>query len=303
MSQNFNKVFKTPKYTGVTLALLSMFVLACMMAVWNKLSLKTTGENHSSSLRIVCDEKLEVIIRPTIQSFFSETGFNSIVSFVSSDELESLISENNKSKVFIVSPKSTTMLHALDRENFFDEIIIGYHPPDSTKEPNQNIRAKPIKCLIGKDIENLSHAFALSRYMKSPDRGHLILEENGFIPSEGDEWQITPSVIVYATPELRESLRIPLADFSEREGIKIELNIKSQASIEKTVSLIAQSKAKQYLPDVLFGYSPDSNIKNLYSYSKDKFLEKRKLCYVSKSSKVSYTCKRMVLGAVNYFNE
>ena len=51
MNHDFNKVFKTPKYTGVTLALLSMFVLACMMAVWNKLSVaeKEVGGIPNSS--------------------------------------------------------------------------------------------------------------------------------------------------------------------------------------------------------------------------------------------------------------
>ena len=59
MNQHFNKVFKTPKYTGVTLALLSMFVLACMMAVWNKLSKKHPEENQSTSMRIICEKDLK----------------------------------------------------------------------------------------------------------------------------------------------------------------------------------------------------------------------------------------------------
>ena len=69
MNQDFNKVFKTPKYTGVTL-LLSMFVLACMMAVWNKLSVQTSGENQSTSMQIICEKDLEGFIRPSIKSFF-----------------------------------------------------------------------------------------------------------------------------------------------------------------------------------------------------------------------------------------
>ena len=32
------KTFRAPKYTGITLSLLSMFVLTAMFAVWNKVS-------------------------------------------------------------------------------------------------------------------------------------------------------------------------------------------------------------------------------------------------------------------------
>ena len=304
MNQDFNKVFKTPKYTGVTLALLSMFVLACMMAVWNKLSVKTSGEHNSTSLEIICEKGLEAFIRPATRSFFDETRFNSKVSFVSSDELHSLISENIKSKVFIISEKNKLNLDEISEVNFFEEITIGFQPIDSEIPISPNAKVEPIYCVIGKGVKKPFHAYALCRFIKSSDRGHSIMEENGFIPSEGDDWQITPSIIVYATPELREELRSPLEDFSEREGVKVELNIKSSSSIEKTVSLIAKSQARQYLPDVLFGYVPDANFKNLYSFfSKGKLTENIKIGCVSNSSKVWHTSQRMILGVGNYFGE
>ena len=304
MNQDFNKVFKTPKYTGVTLALLSMFVLACMMAVWNKLSVQTSGENQSTSMQIICEKDLEGFIRPSIKSFFRETGFNSRVSFVSSKELQSLISDNAKSKVFFTSNKNKLELNDFKSESFFEEIIVGYLPTTSEIQPTPNAHSEPIGCAIGKGVKIPSHAFALCRFITSPDQGHSILEKNGFIPHGGDNWQITPAIVVYATPELREDLSIPLAEFSKRESVQVELNIKSLNSIEKTVSLIAKSQAKQYLPDVLFGYIPDTSSKDLYfPFFKDTSQDKVNICYISHSSKVWHTCQRLALSVKNYLKK
>ena len=60
MNQDFKKVFKTPKYTGVTLALLSMFVLTSMMVVWDRISEKPEGKN-SESLEIFCETQLDSV--------------------------------------------------------------------------------------------------------------------------------------------------------------------------------------------------------------------------------------------------
>ena len=62
------KIFKTPKYGGVTLALLSMFVLASMMVVWNKLS----PENPSMPLRVLCADALRFPVEQGASQFERE---------------------------------------------------------------------------------------------------------------------------------------------------------------------------------------------------------------------------------------
>ena len=68
MNQDFNKVFKTPKYTGVTLSLLSMFVLAAMFVVWQKFPQKTGREIRAkfydhlrSEIKATCGKNLHGI--------------------------------------------------------------------------------------------------------------------------------------------------------------------------------------------------------------------------------------------------
>jgi ABC-type molybdate transport system substrate-binding protein len=62
------KIFKTPKYGGVTLALLSMFVLASMMVVW----LKLPDVPSPISLRVLCDDTLRVPIEKAAYQFEGE---------------------------------------------------------------------------------------------------------------------------------------------------------------------------------------------------------------------------------------
>ncbi|OUU46591.1 MAG: hypothetical protein CBC16_00130 [Verrucomicrobia bacterium TMED56] len=59
MNQEFNSVFKTPKFTGVTLSLLSMFVLAAMFVVWEKFP-KESPIPPSPKIKLLCDQRLKV---------------------------------------------------------------------------------------------------------------------------------------------------------------------------------------------------------------------------------------------------
>lgn len=74
------KIFKTPKYGGVTLALLSMFVLASMMVVW----LKLPDVPSPISLRVLCDDTLQVPIEKAADQFEGEMKVKVALDFVQS---------------------------------------------------------------------------------------------------------------------------------------------------------------------------------------------------------------------------
>ena len=77
------KVFKTPKYGGVTLALLSMFVLASMLVVWNKLP----PENSSTSLKVLCDDALRFPVEHGASRFEREMKVKVSLDFVQAQSL------------------------------------------------------------------------------------------------------------------------------------------------------------------------------------------------------------------------
>ena len=64
------KTFHTPKYTGVTLSLLSIFVLASMIAVWDMMP--TSSESPSDPLSVHCEKFIEEPIRATAAQFSKE---------------------------------------------------------------------------------------------------------------------------------------------------------------------------------------------------------------------------------------
>ena len=64
------KTFRTPKYTGVSLSLLSMFVLTSMIVVWNQITPHSQPEKIA--LSIACESILEIPVRASVAQFEKE---------------------------------------------------------------------------------------------------------------------------------------------------------------------------------------------------------------------------------------
>ncbi len=65
------KTFRAPKYGGVTLSLLSMFVLASMIVVWNKIG-EQGQEQFNQSIRVRCDESIAIPVKECAEQFERE---------------------------------------------------------------------------------------------------------------------------------------------------------------------------------------------------------------------------------------
>ncbi|HAW99229.1 MAG TPA: hypothetical protein DCX67_11895 [Opitutae bacterium] len=72
------KTFRAPKYGGVTLSLLSMFVLGSMLVVWNRLP----KEKPAPALRVLCDEALRVPVEKAIIQFEGEMNRGISLDFI-----------------------------------------------------------------------------------------------------------------------------------------------------------------------------------------------------------------------------
>ncbi|MAH25692.1 MAG: hypothetical protein CMI19_01865 [Opitutae bacterium] len=294
MNQDFKKVFKTPKYTGVTLALLSMFVLTSMMVVWDRIS-DSPNANNSELLEVFCEKSLQPIFRPAIQSFYQKTGIGCNVSFLTNEEIANLLSKKDKGTAVVLLAEKGYSAQKIYQDIFDEKIVLGHLSTEEERFNEKNFTGESVFYLIGNELLNPSNAFALKRFIISPDYGHSLLNEKGFIPKLGDNWQRTPTLLVYATENLREKLAQCLKSFSNREGIQVELNIRSEDSIEKTVALIAKSNAKQYLPDIVLGSSIIENYTNLYVPSKNnRGTTSASLSYISNTTQCWHSAQRLV---------
>ena len=72
------KTFRTPKYTGITLSLLSMFVLTAMFAVWNQI---TPQISYESTLNILCENSLRNPLENSAKEFEEELKIKIQISY------------------------------------------------------------------------------------------------------------------------------------------------------------------------------------------------------------------------------
>lgn len=300
MNQDFSKVFKTPKYTGVTLSLLSMFVLASMLVVWDKLSISPSGKN-SNALEIICEIEMKQVMSSIIKSFYKECEIGSNVAFLTEKEISTfLLTESNAStKILLVKATSDEAIKNSISRNFLEKLTVGSIDSDPRISSSKDPDPCPILCLVGKNVPMPSHALALARFLSAPDRGQSFLEKDGYNPLSGDPWQRTPAISIYANPKIQNDFTPAIRDFSTREGVQIEINFKMLKSVNETISIIAKSNASQYFPDFLVGYDHFLNKENLYLRLKHK--DSKISCYVSKESKSLHSAKRLATSIQNYF--
>jgi MarR-like DNA-binding transcriptional regulator SgrR of sgrS sRNA len=227
--------------------------------------------------------------------FNQKTGIGCNVSFLTNEEIANLLSKKDKSTAVVLLGEESYNTHKTYQDRFDDKIVLGHLSTEEERFNENNFTGESVFYLIRNELLNPSNAFALKRFIISPDYGHSLLNEKGFIPKLGDNWQRTPTLLVYATENLREKLAQCLKSFSNREGIQVELNIRSEDSIEKTVALIAKSNAKQYLPDIVLGSSKIENYTNLYVPSKNnRGTISASLSYISNTTQCWHSAQRLV---------
>ena len=323
------KVFKAPKYGGVTLALLSMFVLASMMVVWNKLP----PENSSESLKVLCDDALRFPVErgasqferemqvklsldfaqtlgqkdgydlyiPTERTVAKENGhgptaipvaFQSLILASRKDfaanlsDLDQFFQEDLAYATCLTSSSSGNALaEALARGEAWDRLISGGKATFSSsveaavaltsgnsldavfiwdsvaRQFDLRIhRLKELKnasgsicAILGNDAENRAQALQFARFLAAPAKGQFYFAKHKFVGVKGDAWTEKPVLYVYCANDAKDVMLDKFEKFEEHEHVSIEPHFLDQNKIPLAIGLIARSKAKQSLPDLVFG--------------------------------------------------
>ena len=125
------KTFRTPKYTGVTLSLLSIFVLASMIAVWDMMP--TSSESPSDPLSVHCEKLIEEPIRATAAQFSKEFNIPIEIKVVPLKENSFIaqphIKQNNKNFDLLISSQFISGNPDLNNEIFQESIPVANHLP------------------------------------------------------------------------------------------------------------------------------------------------------------------------------
>ena len=125
------KTFRTPKYTGVTLSLLSIFVLASMIAVWDMMP--TSSESTSDPLSVNCEKLIEKPIRATAAQFSKEFNIPIEIKVAPLKEntliAQPHIKQNNKNFDLLISSQFISGNPDLNNEIFQESIPVANHVP------------------------------------------------------------------------------------------------------------------------------------------------------------------------------
>ena len=125
------KTFRTPKYTGVTLSLLSIFVLASMIAVWDMMP--ASSESPSDPLSVHCEKLIEEPIRATAAQFSKEFNIPIEIKVAPLKEntliVQPHIKQNNKNFDLLISSQFISGNPDLNNEIFQESIPVANHLP------------------------------------------------------------------------------------------------------------------------------------------------------------------------------
>lgn len=94
--------------------------------------------------------------------------------------------------------------------------------------------------------ERPTDAIRFARYLAAPDKGQVSFSENHYVPFNGDQWAVRPTLIVFSGGVNRPAVRQTIDDFKQREDVEIEITYNGCGV------LISQMQIDGKWPDVYF---------------------------------------------------
>lgn len=230
------KTFRTPKYTGITLSLLSMFVLTAMFAVWNKVS--NPSETHHTIL-VLAEKSLQAPLAEISEQFKNELNIRVEYTFCNLNLLQNL--ENNQSFDLIISSDNELQIKDSEGSNFLNKI------PIAEKKLSQSV----VSCKINENSKSNSHALLFTRYLASRDKGQIYFNKYNLELKESDPWDLNPSITIYCEKEYQPYVLSSIDEFKRRNAVEVNLLFPTQEKLIANLIAISQSNSQNLLPDLL----------------------------------------------------
>ena len=219
MKQDFNTVFKAPKYTGVTLSLLSMFVLAAMFVVWQKFPQNQKPESNTK-ISVICDMKLRVPSINIISSFEKEYSCNINIKFLNSDEIHKL--NSNMIDMLIFNESDLAKIAGFNSKHI-SIIPFAFEKPFGSDNKNNR---QPFSCLI-KGHLSISVCVCTCPILFCTQSRSILPCRSRFPGVDGDQWKLRPSISIMVENNYEREISKFAKIFSDREGITLEVSSKN----------------------------------------------------------------------------
>ena len=289
MQPEYKTLFKTPKYTGVTVSLLSIFVLASMLVVWEKMP-QVEPSNRSKDLSVWAEDSLQTSLKLAQAAYKEETDQSLLVQFIpapkNSSDFERLMQSDADIIIFSeANVSSTESLRAKTEES----IPLAYHPvqPSSKNELGKS----PVTAFISKGTMQPTKSIRFARFLAAPSRGQYYFAQGNWIGVNGDIWSFTPEIKILCSPRLQSLVSAKLHLFNMREGAVGEAEFKDSPEIESVLQVLGQSEGKQYLPDLVICEKSVNLDPDLYK--RQITIHENFISYVLSSGRYKQLCKRL----------
>lgn len=164
---------------------------------------------------------------------------------------------------------------AVDAGIVYDAVLHDYESLEGVAIPELTAIQSRVTVAILKSSPQAQKALHFARFMSARDKGLVRYRESGFKPVAGDVWSERPELTLYAGSMLRPAIEKTIADFEEREGVRVT-RVYNGCGI-----LVAQMKAGQ-VPDAYFACDSEfmSQVKDLFP--KPKLVSQNELVIVVK---------------------
>ena len=160
-------IFQTPKYTGVTLSLLSMFVLVCMFAVWEKMPRQDTPDPLLVWVPEIAFQPVHAAQKAFEQELGVELSVQTSASFLENQKMYD--ARNPDLWIFQSDSASSDDIPVFNQQN---SLVLAH----------KDITDKNLTLAAGINLSsgNSVLAFQFARYLAAPSRGQFNFAEYGW---------------------------------------------------------------------------------------------------------------------------
>jgi len=244
--------FRPPKYTGVTLSLLSIFVLVSMLAVWEKMyqlpDLKT--------IRVLAWESCQTPLEEAKRAFQKENPcFFDITYFQTSEfEIKARFDSTTVPEVYdlVLCPDIEIGNKYLANQKYHNLGPVAYYnsllPEVRMTESASTLALSAWKSSSQK---NQSDQLSFVRYLKAPTRGQIHFAIEGWTGVRDDHWSPAPTLRIYADEDCEDWVSPIAAHLDEFNGISVERSYLNHANLVSTLHILSKANQKDYLPDLV----------------------------------------------------
>lgn len=294
-------IFRPPKYTGITLSLLSVFVLVSMLAVWEKMA----NVPDLPVLNVLAWDKAQEPLERVRVAYQKEASCLVHISYLSHSALSSQLagdtSKSSQTWDILLVPKTNDLEILLTKNRYQYRGLIAHLKDHSghIKETEEAQYKEPLSGWVNQPKEIQVQALSFLRFLRAPTKGQVEFAINGWIGVSGDHWARSPQLNLYAIKETKDRLESYAQRFANEQGIDLQLSFLEEQRLLASLQILTKANHKDYLPDLLVlpvSASEQSWLLPFYSEFKNKseISSEKYLFYLRKKSPLLKTIQKFL---------